>query len=60
MDWKLFWYGVLFLMMLNGYLSTKKEEDDNAFTIMFVKLIYLVGSSFSLYWLITYLLGVIK
>ena len=49
MDWKLFWYGVLFLIMLNGYLSTKKEEDDNAFTIMFVKLIYLVGSAFSLY-----------
>jgi len=60
MDWKLFWYGVLFLIMLNGYLSTKKEEDDNAFTIMFVKLIYLAGSAFSLYWLITYLLGVIK
>ena len=60
MDWKLFWYGFLFLMMLNGYLSTKKEENDNTFVIISVKAFYFAGSCFSLYWLITYLLGVPK
>lgn len=58
MDWKLFWLGVLFLMMLNGYLGTKKEEFDNVFVITIIRLTYLAASAFSLYWLITYLQGV--
>jgi hypothetical protein len=60
MDWKLFWIGFLFLMTLNGYLNTKKEEDDNAFTIIFLKLFYLALTSLALHWLITYIKGVIK
>jgi hypothetical protein len=58
MDWHLIGYIFLVLIMANGYFTTKKEEDDNAFVIALVRFFYLVGATFSLYYFINYLKAV--
>jgi hypothetical protein len=59
MDWKLIAYILLVLITVNGYFTTKREDDDNVFVIAIVKGIYLAGAVFSLYYFINYLIGMV-